>query len=117
MNNPYIKDAVLLGNTTFKVTFSQKMSEDNLLKAKNYKIVGSTQKGSNSYVKRDIGISSIQNVSGNNDSTILLIKFTQEVEYFESITLTVNRVKSISNDTIDMNRNSFSNSLMPPLNI
>jgi hypothetical protein len=116
INEPYLKEIFLIGNTAIKLSFSEKMSEVGLLKISNYSLVGNQRLDRENHPTRILNISSVERVVGDNDQTIVLVNFIEPLEYFEAIIVTVKGVKNNYGVKIDPNRNSLiDNSFSPPL--
>lgn len=116
MNEPYLKVIYLMGNTSIKLNFSERMSEVGLLNFENYVLTGSQQTGIDHYTTRTLTISSIESVLGESEKTVIVISFVEPLEYFETILVSVVGVKNSSGITINLDRNSLSdNSFSPPL--
>ena len=116
MNEPYVKDVFLMGNTAIQLSFSESMSKVGLLNTKNYTLVGRQQTGIDHYSTRTLNIRSIDNILGNSEQTVIVINFIEPLEYFESILVTVVGLKNSAGMSIDLKRNSLiDNTFSPPL--
>ncbi|MHA2938202.1 hypothetical protein ACXJY6_07870 [Vibrio sp. RC27] len=116
INEPYLKDIYLIGNTAIKLRFSERMSGEALLNFESYVLTGSQQTGVDHYTSRTLTISSIESVLGESEKTVILVTFIEPLEYFETIVVTVVGVKSRTGIMINLDRNSLSdNSFTPPL--
>ena len=116
MNEPYLKEIFLIGNTAIKLSFSEKMSEVGLLKIDNYSLAGNQRLDRENHPTRILNISSVESIVGDDDQTIVVVNFIEPLEYFEAVIVTVVGVKNNSGVMIDPNRNSLiDNSFTPPL--
>lgn len=115
INSPYVKTAYITDGQSIIIVFSERMSEEGLFMIENYNLVGTKQTGLSRFSTRPITISTVEDVTEGNGNTEVKIKIVEIIDLWESVSVTVTALKNLSNEAIDINRNTVSDSLMPPL--